>query len=347
MIRIVEGAGGALLIAVVLSDVFRTVLVPRASRRMLRIGPLLGAMLLATLRRMVRNRSDEGGYELLSMLGPVLLVVNATVWFLLLIGGFSLLMYASRGAFTPPVDPSEAFYVSASSFLTLGVTGHAIRNIWTQGLIIGAGLSGFGVVPLVVTFLLNVQDALMQREQLVLRLGERDRSPPTALAILRRLAPIGGGRQDATERFLDDWDRWCADVILTHGAVPILVYFRSADHECDWLVALEAVLDATALLTVLGHDRVSELAADCHTMGSRLVDQLLETFDGKVEHHVSVSRSEFGLALEALADVGDDEHDFVRAQERYRAFEELRAKHAPGIAALCRHFGVRQSQWDR
>ena len=323
-----------------MSDVFRSIVVPRPTQGALRLGPWLGHGLLALALRFGKRCSADRRHDALGALGPLLLVLTAVTWFSLIITGFALAMHATGRGFAPPLGSTDAVFTSASSFLTLGSIGHEARSVQARTIVIGAGLCGFAIVPLVVTFLLNVQGALTQREQLVLRIGERDRRPPSGLGILTQYGRLGPGKWEAFERFLDEWDRWCAQVLITHRAFPVLAYFRSTDQECDWLAALGAVLDAAALVAVLGHGPAAERAVLCHRTGSRLARDLSVTFRCTMGEGVTLTKARFDDVCHALRHSGYAGLDDQSAL--FDAFAKLRAGHEPTIGTLCNHFGVRR-----
>ena len=303
----------------------------------------MGDVALRLALRLSKQRTAQRRHDLLGALGPLLLVLEATAWFFALIAGFALAMYAYPQGFAPSLTLLDAVYASASSFLTLGLTGHGARTAWSRGLVIGAALCGFGLVPLVVTFLLNIQGALTQREQLVLRVGERDRKPPTGLGILHRHARLGPDRREALGRFFEEWDAWSAQVLLTHRAFPVLAYFRSTDPECDWLAGLSAVLDAAALLATLEQDAASEPAILFHRMGSRLARDLAAIFRCDTQAAVDITQERFDDACLLLAQAG-----FGRAAESsatYVSFAKMREQYEPAIAGLCQRFGVPRASW--
>ncbi len=334
----VEAAGGLCIVGLVASDIFRSILVPRATRRTLRLGPLIGDGLLRLTLSVTAGRFSARRHDILGGLGPLLLVVNTSIWLGSAILGFALAMHAAGPGFDPPLGAVEAIYASASSFLTLGISGHAVPGVWARSLVIGAALCGFGLVPLVVTFVLNIQGALSQREQLVLRLGVRDGKPVNGLAVLQLQARLGAGREVATIRFFDDWDRWAANVIVTHSAFPVLTYFRSADRHCDWIAALGATLDAAAMLAIFDTDAESGPAILYHRLGSRLAQELAATFRCAAGPDRPMTRSWFDEVAQLLTNAGlaAPPHPDVA----YDRFIELRSHHEAAILGLCLRFGV-------
>ena len=172
---------GAILVCVVLADVFRSVVLPRATRRTLRLGPLLGSSVLRGWLWWSRRR--RRGHSSLGALGPLLIVAELLIWVALLIFGYALLLHATAGL-KPDDGFGGALYAAASAFVTTGLSGQEAGTGPARALVAIAGFSGLAVVTLVVTFLLSVHSALLRREALVLRLRARLGPAPTGLMLL-------------------------------------------------------------------------------------------------------------------------------------------------------------------
>jgi hypothetical protein len=50
------------------------------------------------------------------------------------------------------------------------------------------------------------------------------------------------------DRFLEEWERWAAEVLESHVSFPMLSYYRSQHDNQSWLAALTTMLDTCALL---------------------------------------------------------------------------------------------------
>jgi uncharacterized membrane protein len=79
-------------------------------------------------------------------------------------------------------------------------------------------------------------------------LDARAGSPPSALNFLLRLA-----RSDhlhSLDRFLGEWEQWCAELLESHLSFPVLSYYRSQHDNQSWLATLAMVLDTCSLVMV-------------------------------------------------------------------------------------------------
>lgn len=236
---------GAVLVAIVLSDLFRTVLLPRPARRIGRIAPLVGAAVAPPWLRVARRlRSPQRRQSLRGSLGPMLLVLTFLIWVDLLFVGFGLMLFGLRDDFLPPIGFGDGVYFAASAFLTIS-TPDAVHGS-ARAVVIAAGLVGLAVITLLVTFILSVHSELTRREVLVLRTQVSAGEPPTGLALLDTYARPG--MTDRLTALFRDWEAWAADVLHSHRANPILVNFHSADESGEWLAVLGSVMDAATLL---------------------------------------------------------------------------------------------------
>lgn len=91
------------------------------------------------------------------------------------------------------------------------------------------------------------------------------------------------GPREELDGLFTRWEVWAAGVLHSHGAFPILAYFRSTDHDNDWLSAFGAVLDAAALVRALVEDRPKDAklrgqAFLLHRAGSRTARDLCTLF---------------------------------------------------------------------
>lgn len=337
----IEAAVGLLVVGTVLSDVFRSVVLPRATRRTLRLGPALGSLMLRAWLRWAGAKPTRR-HAALGALGPLLIVMEMLIWVALLILGYAMLLQAS-GGLRPTPSFGDALYGAASSFVTTGLSGQEAATGLARLITAVAGFSGLAVVTLVVTFLLSVQGALLRREAAVLRLRARLGPGPSGVHLLETLYQLGPRRNEALPAFFEAWEAWAADVLLTHRAYPILCYFRSTDEDCGWLAALGAVLDAAALLAVMQNEDAGEHAVVCHRMGSRLIADLARQFMIRAPFAPGLDRAAFYAAIERLEAAG---YRTDRARElMWPEFGQLRSHYLPPLTAMAQRLGEKAMAW--
>ena len=270
---VASGVGGTLLMALVATDIFRSLLVPRSNHRALRLGPVLGRLLFPLWHGAAGLAPKPGLQQTLRAgLAPFLLVMSLLIWAGLLILGFGLIFWADRASFHGLFHRlSDAIYVAGGVFATLDVPD-GVTGTFARIAAVACALGGLAIVTVVATFLISIQSGFSRREALVLRLEAHVTLPPAGIAILEAYASEHiVGRLGA---FFDAWEAWSAEVAISHRAFPILLFFRSNDSRCEWLAALGAVLDAAALLDATVEDAPAGARAAAHFLlrtGARLL----------------------------------------------------------------------------
>jgi hypothetical protein len=241
---------GLILIATVLVDAFEAMLLPRRVIRQFRFVRLFYiyscAPWVALARRM---RAGKLRNTFLSVFGPLSVLGLLCAWAVVLIFGFALLHwsigYELRSSGEAPSFPLY-LYFSGVTFFTLGFGD--ITPAGTLGrflAVLETGL-GFGFLAVVISYLPVLYQAFSHREVTIALLDARAGSPPTAAQLLIRLAQRRNFA--ALDRFLEEWERWSAEVLESHISFPVLSYYRSQHDNQSWLAALTAILDTTALV---------------------------------------------------------------------------------------------------
>src|SRR5438270_8919761 len=95
--RVVAGIGGAVLIALMLSEFFVTFLLPRRVKRDPRIARGILKLLWWPWRAVARRLSPPSADTLLGFFGPLALLAELVVWTLGLVVGYGLLEWAAVG----------------------------------------------------------------------------------------------------------------------------------------------------------------------------------------------------------------------------------------------------------
>jgi hypothetical protein len=335
------GTAGVILLVVTAADIFRSLLVPRASSAVLRVGPALTMALFpiwqASTNRLSRPRIRQ---TIRASLAPLMLVLNLVVWAALLIVGFGLVFWADRAHFKPGFATlADALYAAGSAFSTLGINGKVEGDV-TRIAVLICSVAGLATVTVVSTFLISIQAGFSRRETLVLRLESHVTLPPAGIAILETYAEESIiGRLGP---FFESWELWATEVAISHRAFPILLFFRSNDSRCEWLAAFGAVLDAAALLDAAVADPPPEARAGARFVlrtGARVLRDMTDQFAVAHRHEVDAAdRERFLSHRTRMHAVGltlvDDES---RTFERYR---ERRETYAASLAALGRRLQI-------
>ena len=237
----------------------------------------------------------------LALYAPLALVLMPIVWVSLIVLGFAGIHWA-----LDPRSVGDAFYVSGSSMLTLGVmfrrNGPAALFSFSQAAI------GLIVVALLISYLPAIYAAFSKREALVGLLESRAGTPPSPVTMLVRFHFVGG--LDQLPAFFGRWEDWFVEVEESHTNFAALNFFRSPRPDRSWITAAGCVLDTAALsLSVLDVERSSQ-AALCLRAGFLSLRRIADYFmiphndDPKPTDPVSISRREFDLMYVELEAAG-------------------------------------------
>lgn len=341
MINILIGAGGAAIVLAVAFDVFRSLLVPRASGRMLRVAPALNSIFFANWQATAgRIALPRRGQAMRASFAPLMLILTLMIWTALLIFGFGLLFWADRGSFQPAFSNlGEAVYGAGSAFSTLGVNRTVEGNL-SRLTVLVCSITGLAIVTVVATFLISIQSGFGRRETLVLRLESHVTLPPAGIAILETYA--GERIVERLGPFFEAWELWAAEVAISHRAFPILIFFRSNDSRCEWLAAFGAVMDAAALLDATVADASPTARAGAHFVlrtGARMLAEMARQLGAPEEFTVAAAdHDRFHQHRQRLAEAG---YGLVKDEKSsFDNFEHVRASYAGALATLGRHLYI-------
>jgi len=197
-------SGGTLLVLVGLADVFSTVL---HYDRHGAITSRLYRVMWAGVRIAGRLSPTSLRGEVRSLGLPLMVVTNVVVWVGLEILGFALLYYDgfARGAFTlaPGLEPTfaDALYLSGATLSTVGFGDLTPATPPYQALAVIQAFTGFGILTLTLSYLINVYQTLQDLNVLTASLQHQsdDRHGDHAIAILEPHFP-GGRPRGLSER---------------------------------------------------------------------------------------------------------------------------------------------------
>ncbi len=268
------------LILLVLVDAFETMLLPRRVRRQFRFARLFYVYSWIPWAAAARRiRTDRRRNTLLSLYGPLSILLLTVVWAAVLILGFALLHWSIGTALSvQETSPGlETYlYFSGVTFFTLGYgditpAGPAGRFL----AVVETGV-GFGFLAVVISYLPVLYQAFSRREIAISLLDARAGSPPTAGTLLGRLARFS--ELERLDEFLGEWERWAAEVLESHISFPVLSYYRSQHDNQSWLAALTAILDTSALIVAAVPKKDRSQAWMVFAMGRHVVVDLAQAF---------------------------------------------------------------------
>lgn len=247
--RVLSLIAGILFILYALLDAFQTIILPRSPSGALRLTSVFYQLTWTPWRffacRISHLRKRE---TVLSVYGPLSLVLLIGIWALALILGFGMIYYALGSPFHDPLGRSvdSDFYVSGTTLFTLGL-GDVIPDTWLVRflMVLESGL-GLGFVALVIGYFPVLYGAFSKREVNISMLGGRAGSPPAAVELLYRHNFENG--LSVLLQLLAQWELCSAELLESHISYPLLCYFRSQNAQQSWLSSLVAILDACALL---------------------------------------------------------------------------------------------------
>ncbi|HEY8648776.1 MAG TPA: potassium channel family protein [Candidatus Limnocylindria bacterium] len=343
----IEAGLGVALVAWVLNDVFNTVILPRPSPARYRPAGLLTRWSWRLWRRYAEGRRDPDRREQrLGVFAPAVVMTLLGLWIALLIVGFSGILLALGDGVAPRLtDLGAAMYFAAISMLTIGYGDYVPIAFGSRLVAVAAGAVGLGIVALTITYLFSLYANFQRREVAIVTLDARAGAPPSGLTLLETCA--GFGSEGELEEIFELWERWAAEVLESHLAYPILLFFRSThDHE-SWVSAIGAILDATTLLLTAIEGGPRGQARATRALGAHLVEDIGRSFrfmDRRSDDRgPGIERAEFDDARARLGAagyvlVGD-------AEAAWAAFARSRAEYADALNALARYLDVPPAQW--
>jgi hypothetical protein len=335
---------GVILIVASLNDVFQSVIVPRAVGRRLRPSyyqsRILWTLWPLVARRIYPNNEDRRE-DFLAAFAPFNLIANLMNWSFLLLIGYATIFYALRDQVHPTLASfGEAFYFAGTSFFTIGFGDFAGNTGLTRLASLAAGASGFGIISTTTAYLFAIFGAFQTREQFVVTVGARAGSPPSGVGLLS-IAAYARVIKDLPV-LMRSAETWCAFLMETHLAYPILAYFRSSHDYESWVATLGTVLDTAVLMITTVQCDAGE-SRILYNIGRHATHDLSKYFrlDGN-EHDPGITRQQFDEACTRLESAGLTLNDRDSAWDHFAA---LRRAYAGHLNALAGFFQVPTLHW--
>ncbi len=244
------GAGGVILLAVILWDAFETIILPRRVTRRIRLARVFYKYTWFPWRFVARLMKPGKWREgFLGVYGPLSVLTLFVVWAAGLIFAFAMMQWWAA-AWLEGQAGAQAFrgelYFSGTTFFTLGLGDIAPHTPLARVITVLESGTGFGFLAVVISYLPVLYGAFSRREVNISLLDARAGSPPTTVELLRRHT-----RQKnlaALDDYLRAWEIWAAELMESHLSYPVLCYFRSQHNNQSWVAALAVILDTCAVL---------------------------------------------------------------------------------------------------
>jgi hypothetical protein len=329
VLNAVLAIAGIVLAAMTLRDVFETVVVPGGSRASLRVARRLGGVLLPLWKAVRgRRRGISGGFA------PVVLFGSFVIWITLLALSFGLMAYAARSHFKPALGSlAEGIYVAGSSMMTVGPGKTDVAMGVARWIVLWAGFCGLAVMTMAVTYLLQVQSSIGQRDTGIIKLNTSAGEPPSALTLLERLAALRT-REHVRDTLTESRD-WIACVRQSHSAHPTLIYFQSIGIGAGWPAALGAIMDLALVSEhCIDDDELYGPSVLLRNEGLRMGKDL-SGLAGVPPKEVNVDEAELKQVVNRLASSGYP----LRTHIDFSAMSTQRSEYRAYVDALADHLG--------
>jgi len=342
--RLLAVIPGLALILTILWDAFETIILPRRVTRRFRLTRFFYQTVWAPWSALARSlRNPKRREKVLGLFGPLSLLMLLALWALGLILGYAIVLWSLNATLDIPSPTfSDYFYLSGTTFFTLGLGDVVPRSSLARSLIVTEAGLGFGFLAGVIGYLPFIYGSFSRREVSITLLDSRAGTPPTAGELLRRHSyPYGA---DALRELLKEWELWSAELMESHLSYPVLAYFRSQHDNQSWIASLTAILDTCALIMVGVEGACERQAELTFAIARHAVVDLSQVF-GTSPRALPQDRlpaAELGRIRDVLAQHGLKLNDGQAADTR---LVELRNMYEPYIFALSTYLNQILPPW--
>jgi hypothetical protein len=319
---------GALLVGLALRDVFDTVVVLGESRGVLRVARRPLVIMLPVWKWACFGKSGIS-----TSFAPAMLMASFVVWMIVLLLGFGLVAHALGGWFSPTADFEQALFIVGSALCTVGLSGIEAHGP-ARWVLIAAGLSGLSVLTMAVTYLLEVQEGISQRDAGIFKLTTAAGEPPSAIVLFEHYAQLEC--RDELRRTVDHGRNWCVSVLQSHASHPSLIYFRSVGTGAGWPATLGAIIDLALIFELLLEDTTTRgPAVLLRQEGVRLAERV----HGLIGLKRGRDETDEAAVLKLCSRLTEAEYQ-LRSPVDAAQFVRRRREHAESVAAVAEHLGT-------
>ena len=344
--RILATIVGVIFIIGILQDSFETVILPRRVSQRFRLSRMFYTstwMMWSSLARKMRPGNRREYY--LSYFGPLSLIFLLVIWAVILVFAFALIQWGTGTTLSAPekeVTFWTYLYMSGTTFITLGIGDVTPLTGMARFLVTGEAALGFGFLALVIGYVPVIYQSFSRRETEISLLDARAGSPSSATELLRR--HYRDQHIEELIQYLQNWERWSAELLESHLSYPVLTYYRSQHERQSWLAALTTILDVCALL-IVGFDGISTPTVRFTFAIARHAAVDLAQIFGTPPMNTRLNRlspEDFARMRDALAEVGLNLQHEEDAEKR---LYEIRLIYEPFVNALANHLLVNLPPW--
>lgn len=295
-------SSGVLLMSFMLLDVFLTVLYARAGTG------IFSRFVCAWEWRLLRRFAKLFGQRaqlFLSLCGPAIVLSLIWWWALLLTVGAALIFHPYLGSAiatsngSTPTDFVSAMYAAGISMSIVGSSGFSPQTPIFRLIFMFNSLVGMSVISLTLTYLMQIYNALQQRNSLGLQVFLLSGMTGSSAEMLVRMAPQG--RVDSGFSTLSNVASSLAQLKEMHHFYPVLLYFRFEEVYCSVFFVTSVLLDCACLIESgldareYGWVQRSATLAELWSASLLLIDMIERTFGQTIAAGPPQSTNESGI----------------------------------------------------
>lgn len=329
---------GIILLLFLVRDILHSA-IPRGMSTRLCMTPFLVHRVLWPPFSFIASRISSPVYkaEVLSLFAPLSLLAILLFWIFIVVVGFGLISLGIGSDYSPVIKSFvDACYVSANAVLTIGPASDCPpRTEMAKFLMLAGALTGLLLIASAISLIFGLIAAIQPREALVSIVFNLAGAPPSGIGILETYSRMHG--REFLPTFFDECHHWCADVLESHRAFPILPYFRSNEPLTSWLTTLGAILDSIGLMVSVGSDESCFSARLTHQIGCKLVNEFASLYKLTLSEPGEISDAEFHELYLRLQSAGYSSSSEGAARSNFRL---MRQEYCPALKALCDYLVV-------
>lgn len=344
---------GTLLVLIALVDIYLTVLHPRGESSLLSVPTARGVW---RCFRAVAQRLPIRRDRFLSHGGPTIIITIIGLWVLLLLLGFTLMVWSGLGTGIQSesekisTDFITAFYYVGFSLSTLGTGDLTPQTPPYRLLSVLKSILGFSVFTLALSYVLSIYSNLAGRNTFALSLHHRTGNTADSAELLARLA--ADNNINTLSRDISEIAQNLIGLLESKNSYPVLLYFRYrqtyyalpriAYLTLDTATLIKSALDQEQYRSIINSSGTTELWFG----GLHLLEELCQTLlpEIRIQSQVgceSMWREHYYQALERLKAEGI--RVVTNPELGAESYISMRHQWAPFLAKLIKYMAYESS----